>query len=150
MAQAAIPLIIGGTLMQMQANKEALQQTQQMGAIRAAQLESDAKQSVAVAQKQGFEQQRQARLLASRALAVAAAGGGSASDPTVANLIGDIKGEGAYRQAVAVYQGEAQSQKQLAEAANVRLGVQQAEKAYKTKQLATLFSGGSQAMAAYK
>jgi hypothetical protein len=44
--------------------------------------------------------------MASRALALSAAGGGGTNDPTVVNIIGDIEGEGAYRQAVALYQGE--------------------------------------------
>ena len=38
-------------------------------------------------------EQKNAELLASRAVAVAAAGGGSADDPTVNKIIADIEGE---------------------------------------------------------
>lgn len=51
------------------------------------------------------EERRQADLVASRALAVAAASGGAA-DPQIVRLIGNIKGEGAYRSALKLYEGE--------------------------------------------
>ena len=44
--------------------------------------------------------------MTSAALASAAAGGGGASDPTVVNIIARTAGEGAYRRAVALYQGD--------------------------------------------
>jgi hypothetical protein len=45
-------------------------------------------------------------MIASTALAHAAASGGGASDPTVVNLIARNAGESAYRQAVALYGGD--------------------------------------------
>lgn len=72
----------------------------------AAQLEQMAGQSVAVSQAEAREQQRQARLIQSRAIAVAAAGGGGVSDETIVRLISRQAGEGAYRSAVALYKGE--------------------------------------------
>lgn len=72
----------------------------------AAQLDQNAGQAIAASQLQSAEQQRQARLMTSRALAVAAASGGGASDPTITHIISNIAGEGAYRGAVALYQGE--------------------------------------------
>jgi len=62
-------------------------------------------------QRRALEEQRQAELLASRALAVAAAGGGGADDPTVSKIIADIRGEGAYRAALQMYDAEEQSRK---------------------------------------
>lgn len=71
--------------------------------------EESATQVVAAAQRDALEERRRAEILASRALAVAAASGGGASDPSVANLIADIESEGAYRAAVAMYQGESKA-----------------------------------------
>lgn len=71
----------------------------------AAQLEQNAGQAIASSQRDALEQQRQSRLVQSRALALASASGGAATDPTVVNLISDIAGQGAYRAGVALYQG---------------------------------------------
>ncbi len=70
------------------------------------QLEVNAGQSIAASQRQAMELRRQTKLVESRAIAVAAAGGGGASDPTIIGLISKIHGEGAYRAGVALYQGE--------------------------------------------
>lgn len=90
--------------------KKAAQREQQAAEFEALQLEQEAKESQALAQMAAREEERKARLVASRALAMAAAGG-SASDPGIANLIADIEGEGAYRAALALYQGESEARK---------------------------------------
>ena len=54
------------------------------------------------------ERENKQRIL-SRATALAAASGAGVSDPTMVKILGDLEGEGAYREAVAVYQGEAQA-----------------------------------------
>lgn len=72
----------------------------------AAQLQQAAGQSIAASQRDAMEQNRQARLLQSRALALSAASGAGTTDPSVVNLISNIAGEGAYRSSVALYQGE--------------------------------------------
>lgn len=72
----------------------------------AAQLDQAAGQGIASAQRKAIEERRRAALVASRQLAVAAASGGGASDPTITNLIADVEGEGAYRAAVALYEGD--------------------------------------------
>lgn len=72
----------------------------------AAQLRVQAGQSVAAAQHAAREQRRQAELVQSRAIAVAAASGGGVSDPTIVNMLGRIAGEGAYRAGLAIYEGE--------------------------------------------
>jgi len=77
----------------------------------AEQLEQQSGQVVAASQRDALEEKRRADLMASRALALAAASGGGASDPTVVNLIAGLKGEGAYRSAVALYRGEDQARK---------------------------------------
>ena len=71
----------------------------------AKQMMINAGQAQAVAQRDAAEQVRQAKLVQSRIMAVAAAGGG-ASDPTIMNLISQQAGEGAYRAALAIYRGD--------------------------------------------
>lgn len=61
---------------------------------------------VAASQRNAHEEKRQADLAASRALAVAAASGGGVSDPTVVDTLVRIRGEGALRASVALYEGE--------------------------------------------
>lgn len=75
----------------------------------AQQLEQQAGATIAAAQRNALDEQRQTKLVESRAIALAAAGGGSASDPTVINMVARISGEGAYRQMAAVYQGAEQA-----------------------------------------
>lgn len=70
-----------------------------------------AKDVIASGQRVMLEERRNAQLLASRALAVAGASGGGVDDPTVEKIISDIEGEGAYREASAMYEAEAQARK---------------------------------------
>ena len=71
----------------------------------AAQYEDQALAETASAQRVAMEEQRKSRILQSRALAVAGASGAGTSDPTVVDIISDLAGEGAYRAAVAMYEG---------------------------------------------
>jgi hypothetical protein len=74
--------------------------------FQADQLREQANDAQASGQRQAAIDERQARYVASNALAAAAASGGGASDPTVINLIAGIAQEGSYRQQVALYQGD--------------------------------------------
>jgi len=85
--------------------------------FQAEQARVNAGQAVAASQRDAAEQARQGRLLQSRALALAAAGGGGASDPTIVNIMGSIAGEGAYRSMVSLYKGEEQARALRMEAA---------------------------------
>lgn len=77
--------------------------------FKAQQLRSQALQTVAASQRAGDTEEHQARILQSRALAVAAASGGGVNDPTIMNIIAGIAGEGSYRRAIRLYQGEDQA-----------------------------------------
>ena len=68
--------------------------------------EINAGQRIAAGQQAGFEEERQARLAQSRALAVAAASGASPSGGSSERIIADIGAEGAYRAALQVYEAE--------------------------------------------
>lgn len=115
---AAIPwimgaLAIGGTMMGSKGSHEAGVaearrggRLKALGSFEAAQLEQNALTEVAASQRVGMEEERRAELAQSRALALAAASGGGASDPTVTKIISDLAGEGSYRKSVALYEGE--------------------------------------------
>jgi hypothetical protein len=64
-------------------------------------------QARAMGQIASFEDERQARLIASRAVAVAAAGGYSAD---IVNLLADIEGEGAYQASISLFEAETQAE----------------------------------------
>lgn len=160
-----IPLMqVTGTLLEARAQRSQGKAAQQIGQaqqgaaeFRAAQLDQVAGQSVATAQRVAQEERRQARLLASRALAVAAAGGGGASDPTVSRIIADIEGEGAYRAAVALYEGEDQARKARMGAAAERyegqlaaVSGQNASQAGNIMAASSLLTGGASLYEKYK
>lgn len=65
-----------------------------------------AQQVRASGQRAAFEEDRQARLVRSRALALAAASGASASDKGATDILAGIEAEGAYRAAVRLYDAE--------------------------------------------
>lgn len=83
-------------------------------------------QAKAVSQIEAYQQRKTAALLASKALANAAGSGAGTSDPTVVDLISQIYAEGAYRSALAVYEGEEQARSYNISAAARRLGGQSA------------------------
>jgi hypothetical protein len=97
---------VGGEIMGGISHYEFGQQAMQAAQFQAAQLRQNAGQVQASAQRQAFDVDRQAKYVASSALATAAASGGGASDPTVVNLMARNAGEFAYRKAVALYQGD--------------------------------------------
>lgn len=114
----------------------------------AKQLEQNAGQAIAASHRAALDQERQAQLVASRALAVAAAGGGGVSDPTIVRLLSKIQGEGAYRRGLAIYDGEDKARVMRMQAAARRfegeLGVQGGDamaSAYLTKGATGMVSG---------
>lgn len=106
----------------------------QYGKAQQAYAEQTAKQVFASSQRDAMEEKRRAKLLASRALAVA---GGGASDPTVMNVIADIEGEGAYRAAMEIYGGESQADKIRTQGAFAAMQGKQASRRYTTQALAS-------------
>lgn len=84
--------------------------------FQAAQMKQNAGQALAASQRDAISAQQQSELVASRALAVAAASGGGASDPTVVKIMAGIAAEGSYRTAVSLYQGEEKARAMLNQA----------------------------------
>lgn len=81
-------------------------QQQAAADFEAAQLRVNAGQATAAGQRAAEEQRRQGELVQSRAIALAAAGGGGVTDPGIVRLLAGNAGETAYRSAVALYEGE--------------------------------------------
>lgn len=88
----------------------------------AVQYEYLAGQAMAVSQREAEAYQKDAALLASKALANAAGSGAGASDPTVVKIISSINAEGAYRAAVALYSGNEKAKATLQAATARRMG----------------------------
>lgn len=103
---AGLALQVAGTVQSEQTAKKAAAARQAAAEFEAEQLEQNAGQTVAAAQRQAFETGRTGAYTASRALAVSAASGGGASDPTVMNNIAQLASETAYRKSLDLYQGE--------------------------------------------
>ena len=86
----------------------------------AAQQEIAAQESSGVAMRAAADEVMKARTVNSTALARAAASGAGASDPTVMAILARTAGEGAYRSAAAMYEGEAQARLDRLRAAALR------------------------------
>lgn len=130
MAVAAVAVAAAGLALQIRGGMDAREDAQKIATRRrqaaefeAAQLEQQAGQEIAVSHRTVFEEGRQGKLVQSRALALAAASGASASDPTIIKIVAGIASESTYRQNVALYQGEEKArQLRLAAAADRESG----------------------------
>lgn len=113
MAWAGLAAMAGGQILGgLEAQRDAkfmARQAEQMG-----------KEAIATASSEAAEQYRQARLLQSRAIAVAAASGGSALDPDVVDIVAGIAREGDYRARTALYGGQTRRDSFDAQAKNYR------------------------------
>lgn len=86
----------------------------------AAQHEEVAGELIAASHRAAYEERKNAALLASRAQAVAGGSGAGVSDPTVVDIINQISGEGAYRAALALQEGEQAAKKHRMSAKSLR------------------------------
>ena len=85
-----------------------------------------------------MDQRRQAKLMASRAIAVGAAGGYS---DDITNLIADIDGEGNYRASIALYEAGSEAERLRHEGRMAeQFGIAQAQ-SYRAQASATTLSG---------
>lgn len=95
-------------------------QRQRAADYEAQQLEAEAAQSRGVGMRAAQDQTLNAEMTNSTALARAAASGAGASDPTVMAIIARTAGTGAYRAALANYEGEAQARLDMTRAGALR------------------------------
>lgn len=120
-----------------------------MGRMRQKYADQAAQQTLASGQRAMLEERRNAELMASRAIAVAAAGGRS-GDQSAQKIVTDIRGEGAYRAAVAMYDAEEQAKKLKFEGAMAAYSGEQGAKAGRMNMLATALTGGAGLYNQYK
>lgn len=106
LSQFGTAVNVGGQFLGALSHVRAGKAARQASEFEAQQLRDNAGQARAAGQYQAEDVAMRTKLLTSRALAVAAAGGGGASDPGVVSAIASIAGEGAYRQALALYGGD--------------------------------------------
>jgi hypothetical protein len=113
LAAAAPYLALAGTAFSgyqsIQQGKAAKAQANQLAAQRdldAAEQLQQAKAAEAESQREAIDVKKKSKLLASRAMAVAAASGAGTDNVTVENLIGDINAEGEYQKLAALYSGD--------------------------------------------
>lgn len=139
----AAGLGIIGTYFQVQGMREAGREARIRGEMQKAAFQFEAFEadrragaSIAISQRQALEETRQANLVASRALAVAAASGAGVSDPTMVRVIANARGEGAVRAATALYEGSAHARQLRTEAAMGRLSGTEAELSGRSTQAA--------------
>lgn len=112
------------------------------------QLQQNASNVVAAGQRTAENENLKAKILASRALAVAAASGGDATSPGVSHIVADIAGRGAYNAGVALYDAEDKARQMLMGAESSRYSGQVARAGGQSKAAAYLFgSAGNLAQA---
>ena len=103
---AGTALNAGGKLAAGSAAADAGRSQEKAAKFEAKQMRQQAGQERASSQRQAEQDRRKGRLTASRALAVAAASGGGASDTTVVEKIADIEAEGELNALAALFEGE--------------------------------------------
>lgn len=116
----------------------------------ARQLEYNAGQRRASSQRQAIDERRDADLAASRALALAAASGGGADDPTVVNNIAKISGEGEYRALTALYNGDVEARQMEQDAIARRKEAKNVKRAGYLEAAGTIISAGSSLSGRFK
>jgi hypothetical protein len=163
---AAVAAVVGsvfGTALEMEGYNRAAEASRVAGQrknvaaqFEAEQLEQNAGQVIAASQRDAMEERHRADLAASRALALAAASGGGASDTTVVNIIAKLKGEGSYRSAVSLYRGESEARRirmgataKRYEGAVAEEGGEFQASGYETMAAASLFKGASSLFTKY-
>lgn len=140
MGQLAWPLMVASTVLQgVGAHEEGKGQQRALN-YQAAQLNQQAGQTRASAQREAIEQRRQAALANSRLQALA---GGGGTDAGVVNIASNIAGEGEYRALASLYEGEERAIGMDMAATGKRFEGKQAKRAGNMKAISSLLSNGS-------
>lgn len=140
---ASTAISVGGSVLEGRAQTAAGKAQQQESNIEGAQLDQQAGQERAAAQRQAIEERRKARFAISRNQAVSAASGAGATDPTVLQLEGDITGEGEYNALTALYEGDDRARYLKSQGAATRFQGRSTAAAGKTSSTGTYFKAGS-------
>jgi hypothetical protein len=106
-------------------------------------LDQQAAQERAAANREAMRKREEAERVLSDQQAAAAASGGTATDPTILNIIGDTAGEGAVQAEELQYGGEVRATDLTNQAAAVRYAGKQAKSAGIMKAVGTIATGGA-------
>lgn len=130
-----------GSLVSAKGTLEAGRAQENAARYQAAQLRQNAGQVEASSQRGAEDKIRQAKLMASRALAVAGASGAGVSDVTMQNLIAQITGEGKLASLTALYEGQTEAAGMRRQAAATEYEGASARVASRYKATSTLLEG---------
>jgi hypothetical protein len=137
---AAAPYIAAGTTVLTAAQQVQAGQHQQAQAdVLAASRERDANQAQVEAQREAAIERRRAKLVRSRALAVAGASGAGVSDPGVSSILSDIETEGEMNALTALASGDYLAR-------GLRSGADTARREGSARETAGYLSGASTAL----
>lgn len=139
----------GGWVAQALSQYQAGREAQKAANFQADQLRVNAGQAKASAQREAWSVQREADYVASKALAIAAASGGGASDPTVINLMARNAQEMAYRQQLALYEGDDQARAMRMKADATEYGGKLSRRQATESAMASGFGAGTSLLKGY-
>jgi len=137
---AALPIVmaVAPTVLNMIGQRRQAAAGEAAAEADAVQLQRQAQVDRAMAQRDALEERRQGRLALSRLLARA-----PSSDPTIANLAGDITSDAEYRAMSAIYSGETGARSREAAATQRRRAASDMSGENQFQQLGSLISMGS-------
>lgn len=134
MGQLAVPLQVASTIIGIGGSMQAAGQARAVGQVEEKQYQRQGRLAFAGAQRKAARDQHTQDLIASRAVAMMAAGGG-VNDPGNINLMADITGEGAYRKSLDLYMGKQKMLDYYTQGKLAKMGAQQTAGQYEMKAL---------------
>jgi len=149
MAWLPLALKVVGTAVTVMSVVKAGQAREAMADFDEEQLKSQGLHEKALADKQALEERRKAKLLESKAIARAVAGGAMATDPGVLDITTDIAEEGEYNALMALWEGEERAKGRRTQAAAARMEGKEIKRATKTKAISTAISGAGSAYSSW-
>lgn len=142
-------MMVAGTVLSAYSAMEAGKDAKDTSKLQAGAMTQQAGQERAASQRVAAEERRKGRLAQSRALALAAASGGGASDPTVTNILSGIEGESEYNALSAMYEGEERARTLETNASITKKYGKDTKSAYQLQAASTVLKGGGSLMGRY-
>lgn len=146
MAMAGLLLMAASAAVSIIGQQQSAKAEQEGKDFQARQLEVQAGQDRASAQRRAMEDRRQADLALSRVQALA---GGGGTDESVLNLTGKIAGEGEYNALTSLYEGEERALGREAQGTGLRMEDKSARRAANWKSASTVLSTASSMYGSY-
>ncbi|QKJ88013.1 hypothetical protein PMPD1_3080 [Paramixta manurensis] len=148
---AAIPLIatVAGTVLSASAQKQQADQQYQDSKIQAAQVATQAKNTMAQSQIQAMEDRRQASLAQSRALAVSAASGASSTSASTVKNISDIAQQGELNALTSLWGGNEQARNMNLQSDLLNQQAKSVKKAAPLQMIGSVLQSGSSLYSRY-